>query len=161
MADDIFLLRPPATVPITWRLTRGGALFCSKRGCLVHPNCKPRGLFPHPSLCFIGCCCCHRLRYLFPRFISTQEHCDNATQLLAYLSVAGMSDIVFQGFFPAFPPSFLSFLSFFPPFSISRCPAFSARSFSVCAVKPEVDFFFSLFCAMSFCFFGLITRFPR
>lgn len=57
--------------------------------------------------------------------------------------------------------SFLSFLSFFPPLSISRCPAFSASCFSVRAAKPAECFFNSFFCWMSFCFFGAIWRLPR
>lgn len=44
---------------------------------------------------------------------------------------------IFSPFLSApFPP----FLSFFPPLSISRCPAFSARFFSVRAVRPDVCF---------------------
>jgi len=55
---------------------------------------------------------------------------------------------------------FASFLSFFPPFSNSRCPAFSAMSFSVCPIRPEELLCLILFCWMSEAFFGLTTRAP-
>ena len=55
-----------------------------------------------------------------------------------------------------FPP----FLSLFPPLSISKCPAFCAKSFSVCAVKPQLLLCLILFCEMMDAFFGLMTRAP-
>lgn len=51
--------------------------------------------------------------------------------------------------------------SFFPPFSTSRCPAFSASVFSVMAVRPEACFFAIFCCRMSFAFLGFMTRAPR
>jgi len=63
---------------------------------------------------------------------------------------------------PAFPcpPSLLSFLSAFPPFKISKCPAFCASSFSVWPTSPHELLCLILFCAMSDAFFGLMTRAP-
>jgi hypothetical protein len=55
----------------------------------------------------------------------------------------------------------LSFFPFFPPASISRCPAFSARFLSVKAVRPEECFLVSLRLATTLAFLGAITREPR
>lgn len=56
--------------------------------------------------------------------------------------------------------SFSIFLSFFPPLSISKCPALLAKLFSVISAKPAECFFLNcwLFCADAF--LGLITRAP-
>lgn len=59
-----------------------------------------------------------------------------------------------------FFPSASFFRSFFPPLSISRCPALLARLFSVAAAKPEECFFFMLCCLIKDAFFGLMTREP-
>lgn len=58
---------------------------------------------------------------------------------------------------PFFPSTFFSF---FPPPSISRCPALPARLRSVSAVSPAVCFFFIACCFCSCAFLGLITREP-
>lgn len=60
-------------------------------------------------------------------------------------------------FFPFLPSSFLSFL---PPLSISRCPAFCANIFSVCATRPALLLCLILFCEMMLAFLGLMTRAP-
>lgn len=59
--------------------------------------------------------------------------------------------------------SFFSFssLSFFPPRKISKCPAFSARNFSVMPTSPAAFFFLIWFCEMSDAFLGLMTLAPR
>jgi hypothetical protein len=55
---------------------------------------------------------------------------------------------------------FASFLSFLPPLSISRCPAFSARNFSVVPTRPAALFFLIWLCWIRAVFLGLITRAP-
>jgi hypothetical protein len=63
--------------------------------------------------------------------------------------------------FPSFPFPASGFLSLFPPFSISRCPAFCASIFSVCPTSPAPALCLILFCVMMEVFLGLMTRVPR
>ena len=69
-----------------------------------------------------------------------------------------------QGFFPLFfaldslPSAPLFF--FFPCPSISKCPARAPSMASVFAVKPAVNFLFSLACLTSLVFLGVIVREP-
>jgi hypothetical protein len=68
------------------------------------------------------------------------------------------SNVHFACLLPSFFPP--SFLSLFPPFNNSRCPAFSAKNFSVTPTSPAELLCLILFCEMILVFFGLITRAP-
>lgn len=59
-----------------------------------------------------------------------------------------------------FVAAFSALLSFLPPRSISRWPAFPASDFSVMAVIPEVCFLFAWCALTKAAFLGLMTREP-
>lgn len=62
--------------------------------------------------------------------------------------------------FPLLLPPIDPFLVFFPPFSSSRCPAFSAKFCSVFLMRPEEYFLVRFFWSISFFFLGAIVRAP-